>query len=234
MSDRGLSWQRWLPEDFASDQPAAAPVIAPCPPQEDDPRAHWQAELNTLRQQAEKNGYAQGFEQGRAAGEKQGYAEGFELGKAQGEAQGQESARERQERLTEQLEHVLLEFQQAIDSLRSAMPARLMQIALTAARQVIGQSTAIDCDALLKQIKQLMHEEILLNHQPTLWVHPVDLAALQTQLEELLSQRGWTLRADENLHRGGCRITTDDGELDATLAARWQMLCQLAQEEMQR
>ncbi|MFO4174696.1 FliH/SctL family protein, partial [Escherichia coli] len=43
-----------------------------------------------------------------------------------------------------------------------------------------------------------------------------------------LSLHGWRLRGDPTLHPGGCKVSADEGDLDASVATRWQELCRLA------
>ncbi|KUQ79883.1 hypothetical protein AWI24_05980 [Enterobacter hormaechei subsp. steigerwaltii] len=43
-----------------------------------------------------------------------------------------------------------------------------------------------------------------------------------------LSLHGWRLRGDPSLHHGGCKVSADEGDLDASVATRWQELCRLA------
>ncbi|WP_312110614.1 FliH/SctL family protein, partial [Pantoea septica] len=43
-----------------------------------------------------------------------------------------------------------------------------------------------------------------------------------------LDLHGWRLLADSTLHPGGCKLSAEDGDLDASVATRWQELCRLA------
>ncbi|MGV8776894.1 FliH/SctL family protein [Pseudomonas aeruginosa] len=43
-----------------------------------------------------------------------------------------------------------------------------------------------------------------------------------------LSLHGWRWRGDPTLHPGGCKVSADEGDLDASVATRWQELCRLA------
>ncbi|MGU8109318.1 FliH/SctL family protein [Escherichia coli] len=36
------------------------------------------------------------------------------------------------------------------------------------------------------------------------------------------------LMGDPTLHPGGCKVSADEGDLDASVATRWQELCRLA------
>ncbi|WP_369751602.1 FliH/SctL family protein [Pandoraea sp. B-6] len=37
-----------------------------------------------------------------------------------------------------------------------------------------------------------------------------------------LRAAGWTVRADSTIERGGCKAEAASGEVDATVATRWQ------------
>lgn len=102
------------------------------------------------------------------------------------------------------------------------------QMALEAARQVIGQTPTVDNSALIKQIQQLLQQEPLFSGKPQLRVHPDDLQRVDDMLGATLSLHGWRLRGDPTLHPGGCKVSADEGDLDASVATRWQELCRLA------
>ena len=104
----------------------------------------------------------------------------------------------------------------------------MVQMALEAARQVIGQTPTVDNSALIKQIQQLLQQEPLFSGKPQLRVHPDDLQRVDDMLGATLSLHGWRLRGDPTLHPGGCKVSADEGDLDASVATRWQELCRLA------
>ncbi|TCV95560.1 flagellar assembly protein FliH [Biostraticola tofi] len=229
MSDlsRQPQWQPWQPSDLGSAftklEAEMIPPLQPATLSDED----WQAELLRLRQQAETNGFNDGLEAGRLKGEQHGYTAGFQQGETAGIEQGRQEGCRQQQAVTDRLTAMLHELKITVDALDQIIPARLMQVALTAAHRIIGQAPMVDGHALLKHIQQLLHEEKLFSSQPTLWVHPDDLPLLQQQLAAALDNQGWQLLADGRIQRGGCRITTDEGELDATLETRWQQLCNL-------
>ncbi|MDU4274803.1 MAG: flagellar assembly protein FliH, partial [Enterobacter asburiae] len=115
-----------------------------------------------------------------------------------------------------------------LDALDSVIASRLMQMALEAARQVIGQTPVVDNTALIKQIQGLLQQEPLFSGKPQLRVHPDDLQRVEESLGATLNLHGWRLRGDPSLHHGGCKVSADEGDLDASVATRWQELCRLA------
>ncbi len=79
---------------------------------------------------------------------KQGYQEGL----ARGLEQGLAEAKSQQAPIHARMQQLVSEFQTTLDALDSVIASRLMQMALEAARQVIGQTPTVDNSALIKQI----------------------------------------------------------------------------------
>lgn len=230
MSD-ALPWKVWTPDDLAPPLAEFTPVDR-CEelPSEDGGEPELSAEqqleqqLAQLKIQAHEQGYNAGLAEGRKAGHEQGYQEGL----AQGLEQGQAQARSQQAPLHARMQQLVNEFQNTLDALDSVIASRLMQMALEAARQVIGQTPAVDNSALIKQIQHLLQQEPLFSGKPQLRVHPDDLQRVEEMLGATLSLHGWRLRGDPTLHHGGCKVSADEGDLDASVATRWQELCRLA------
>lgn len=106
-----------------------------------------------------------------------------------------------------------------------------MQLALAAAKQVLGQPPVCDGTALLNQIQQLIQQEPMFNSKPQLRVHPDDYQSVEQQLGTTFSLHGWRLLEDGELHPGGFKVSAEEakeGDLDASLATRWHELCRLA------
>ncbi|HGM5489931.1 TPA: flagellar assembly protein FliH [Serratia fonticola] len=227
MSDRlnTLPWQPWSPNDLAEPKPVPAPEIPPeviTIPQDDS--INEQQRLEMLRLQAQQQGQQQGF----AEGQQKGYDAGFQAGLEEGRQQGILAGQQQQQPITEHWQQLVTEFQHTLDALDSVIASRLMQLALTAAKQVIGQAPVCDGTALLGQIQQLIQQEPMFSGKPQLRVHPDDYERVEQQLGMTLSLHGWRLLADGQLHPGGCKVSAEEGDLDASLATRWHELCRLA------
>ncbi|MFS9379557.1 flagellar assembly protein FliH [Citrobacter sp. ANG330] len=225
-----LPWKIWTPDDLAPPLAEFVPMAHNDDPvsEEDEPEISAEQQLEQqlaqLKIQAHEQGYNAGLAEGRKAGHEQGYQEGL----AQGLEQGQAQARSQQAPLHARMQQLVSEFQHTLDALDSVIASRLMQMALEAARQVIGQTPAVDNSALIKQIQQLLQQEPLFSGKPQLRVHPDDLQRVEEMLGATLSLHGWRLRGDPTLHHGGCKVSADEGDLDASVATRWQELCRLA------
>ncbi|MBA0167930.1 flagellar assembly protein FliH [Pectobacterium sp. CFBP8739] len=231
---KNLAWQPWKLNDLA--EPVSNPVLPsyqvnnePELPDmerftEESALSAAEDELASLRestmQQARETGFAQGHQQG--------YDAGYQEGLAKGQQQGLQNALQQQQPIIEQMQNMVTEFQQTLDTLDSVIPARLMQLALTAAKQILGQPPVCDGNALLGQIQQLIQQEPMFSGKTQLRVHPSDLERVEQYLGPTLSLHGWRLLADSQLHPGGCKVSAEEGDLDASLATRWHELCRLA------
>ncbi|CAI2424151.1 flagellar assembly protein H [Serratia ficaria] len=228
MSERinALPWQPWSLNDLAEKPPAfePPPPVAASDAAPQDEQADLQQRLAQLRLQAEQQGRQQGY----ADGQQQGYEAGFQSGLEEGRQQGLLEAQQQQQPLTAHWQQLVTEFQHTLDALDSVIAPRLMQLALTAARQVLGQPPVCDGTALLGQIQQLIQQEPMFNGKPQLRVHPDDYPRVEQQLGVTLGLHGWRLLADGQLHPGGCKVSAEEGDLDASLATRWHELCRLA------
>lgn len=230
---KNLAWQPWQLNDLAEpvSKPAPAYQVSNEPELSDTERfpeenalSAAEDELASLRestmQQARETGFTQGHQQG--------YDAGYQEGLAKGQQQGLQNALQQQQPIIEQMQQMVTEFQQTLDTLDSVIPARLMQLALTAAKQILGQPPVCDGNALLGQIQQLIQQEPMFSGKTQLRVHPSDLERVEQYLGPTLSLHGWRLLADSQLHPGGCKVSAEEGDLDASLATRWHELCRLA------
>lgn len=228
-----LPWKRWTPDDLAPPMAEFMPALLPSSSSEesadeDVPELSEEEQraqmLAHLQMQAHEQGYNAGMNEGRQLGHQQG----FEEGKAQGLEKGLEESRQQQAPVHARMQQLVSEFQNTLDALDSVIASRLMQMALEAARQVIGHTPVVDNSALIKQIQGLLQQEPLFSGKPQLRVHPDDLQRVEEMLGATLSLHGWRLRGDPSLHHGGCKVSADEGDLDASVATRWQELCRLA------
>ncbi|MFM0034091.1 flagellar assembly protein FliH [Paraburkholderia strydomiana] len=214
MSDQSSSakeslsaYQRWEMASFD-------PVPAPPPEPEVDDGAAFEAELERLRDAA----HAQGIASGHVAGQALGYQAGYDQGHAQGFEQGQSEAREEAARLAA----LAATFKTALDGAQGAISETLVALALDIAQQVVRQHVQHDPTALIAAAREVLATEPALVGAPALIVSPADLPVVEAYLMEELQTRGWTVRTDASVERGGCRAQAGTGEVDAGIDTRWE------------
>ncbi|WP_036783280.1 flagellar assembly protein FliH [Photorhabdus aegyptia] len=229
MSDKlnHADWQPWKPNELTQWEKLRAkpePVDDSQEESECNEILEQAAMLDNLKEQARQAGHEQGFSEGQA----QGYEKGYQVGLEAGLEQGRKEAIQQQQPITEQWQNLLADFQHSLEGLDTIIASRLMQLALTAAKQILGQPAICDGTALLNQIREFIQQEPMLSGKPQLRVHPQDMPMVEQQLGNTLSLHDWRLLADNKLHPGGCKISAEEGDLDASLATRWHELCRLA------
>lgn len=228
---RSAAWQRWkmgeVATPFAS-RPPTPPVDAglygrdgSAPPKVHEPLSGLsplqpgllmdEAELARLRHLAQAAGHAEGLREGRAVGEQQGREAGFNEAR---QAAAQWAA----------LAHSL---PRALAEADAAMAEQLVALAMALAQQVLGLSLALQPEAVLAAVRELLNTEPALTGQPQLWLHPDDALLVKEHLSEELQDSGWRVRTDAQMARGGCRVQAASGEMDATLPTRWARLASL-------
>jgi len=200
------AYQRW---EMASFDP-----VPPAPPNSEADEAAFEAELERLREAA----HAQGIASGHVAGQALGYQAGYEQGHAQGFEQGRSEAREEAARLAALAET----FKAALDGAQGAISETLVSLALDIAQQVVRQHVQHDPTALIAAAREVLAAEPALIGAPALIVSPADLPVVEAYLMEELQTRGWTVRTDPAVERGGCRAQAASGEVDAGIDTRWE------------
>ncbi|MEA9392586.1 flagellar assembly protein FliH [Acerihabitans sp. TG2] len=217
-----LPWRPWALNDLARKAP---PLALPSLAGETEDRimvrqAALEEAHNKALQEAKRNGFAEGHTQGQQ--------EGYQAGLLLGQEEGRRQIQLEQQPVVAQLQMLVSEFQHSLDALDSVVTERLAQLALSAAKLVLGQTSDEGNNAMLQQIQQFLQQEPTFTGKPQLRVHPSLLPLVEQHLGATLSLQGWRLIADADLHPGGCKVSAPEGSLDASLATRWHELCRLA------
>ncbi len=167
---------------------AAAPAPAPKP--EEDDQAALKARLAALEREA------------------------FSKGFAQGERAGGEAAAQRAEamlrRLTETLEEITTLRQQMIHETERQM----VQLALAIARRVVHREVSIDHDLLIAMARVAL-DRLGESAQVTVRLSPEDFEATSAARATQWTGTHVTVVADARVGRGGCRVESEFGAMDA-------------------
>jgi flagellar assembly protein FliH len=208
------AWERWemgiLNEPATPAAPKRKPAatdiaLPPAAPPAIDP-----AELRRLRMDARALGEAEGRQEGWT----QGHAEGHTAGLASGLAAASAHA--------EQLRALAATLPAALQRAESELADAILTLALDVARQVVHRTLRAEPEWVLPLVQDLLHAEPALQGEPRLLLHPDDVALVKNSLGNELQIAGWQVRADDTLARGGCRVQSASGEMDASLETRWK------------
>jgi flagellar assembly protein FliH len=151
-----------------------------------------------------------------AAARERGHGEGFAAGYQAGVARA-DSERERVQGLLATLaDHAGAHEQRLLDE--------VLDFALLLARQLVGEALAVRRELVLPVVSAALKQLPQASQTVQLLLNPSDLELVRTFLsDEPLPQR-FQLVADVAVAPGGCRIETEQCEVDATLPSRWRRL----------
>lgn len=203
-------YQRFIPReelgDFATWQPGtfggapgkgpneqAAPPAAPPEPT----AADWQARVDTARQA----GYQDGYRDGLVA------LENFKQSFAQ--------------QATSQIGALLQGFDEQLAALDGQIAQALAHSAVLLAQQVLRAELNSHPEVVARVAAEAVNAVMLSARHIAVHVHPADLPLVAEGAAEALQARGARLSADASIPRGGVRVESDVGEVDARIAARW-------------
>ena len=206
-SKANTGYTRFIPReelgDFASWQPgtfggAAGPQPAEgaVPPAEPT-AADWQARVLAARQ----SGYQDGYRDGLVA------LENFKQSFAQ--------------QATSQIGALLDAFDAEFTALDKQIATAIANTAVQLAQQVLRCELAQRPELVATVASEAVNAVMLSARQISVHVNPHDLPLVAEGAEETLAARGARLHADSTIERGGVRVHSDVGDIDARIAVRW-------------
>ncbi|MHB1143966.1 MAG: flagellar assembly protein FliH [Thiobacillus sp.] len=163
------------------------------------PAEEAETELATLREAARAEGYAEGMAAGRTEGE-QAYG--------------------RMKQLAES-------FGNTLDNLDFRLADMVLALALDVARQVVAGELAARPERILDVVNLALKQMAETSREARLVLNPDDAALVRPHLEQVLDKNRLRIVEDVRIVRGGCLIETVQGDLDATLPARWRQVVQV-------
>ncbi|WP_435628398.1 flagellar assembly protein FliH [Candidatus Ferrigenium straubiae] len=156
------------------------------------------AELESIRQQAHDEGYAQGRDAGYAAGIQQARTE------------------------TALIHTLLQNLQDALNQVDGQLAQSLLDLSLEIARKMTGETLQAKPEIILKIVGDAIGSLPHFNQNAHLILHPDDAELVRRHMGEQLSHAGWKIFTDAQIGRGGCRVETTHSQVDATTEARWK------------
>jgi flagellar assembly protein FliH len=175
------------------------------------------SEIKALREKtmaaAREEGYREGFE----AAHEQGFAKGHEEGLVAGE----NDAREKTRLALEPIRHLALGFSAALNSLDGNIGEQIAQIALKIGQQLAVDAIKLSPESILGIVRSVLRSDPEMIGKPRLSANPEDIEMIKVAFGQELESLGWTLFGDSQISRGGCKVTSANGEIDATWETRW-------------
>jgi flagellar assembly protein FliH len=151
--------------------------------------------------------------------EREAFAKGF----AQGERAGAEAAAKRGEAMLRRLTQTLEEITGLREQMIRQTEEQMVRLALAVARRVVHREVTLDKDLLIAMARVAL-DRLGESARVAVRLNPEDFQATVGAQSAAWSGTHVTVVADARVARGGCRIDSDFGALDAGVDAQIQEL----------
>lgn len=164
--------------------------------EQEQPESVTESELAALREAARAEGYAEGLAAGRVEGEQAGG----------------------------RMKQMAESFSATLDNLDFRLADMVLELSLDVARQVVAGELAVHPERILDVVNLALKQMAETSREARLVLHPDDALLVRPYLDQVLDKNRLRIVEDARIERGGCMIETPQGDLDATLPARWRQV----------
>lgn len=146
-----------------------------------------------------------------------GYQDGYRDGLVALESFKQSFAQQ----MTAQIGTLVAGFDAAFGALEEQIADGVARTATALARQVVRSELAVRPELVAQVASDAINAVLLSARHMHVHVHPDDQALVAEGASDALAARGAQLVVDASVPRGGCRIESDIGDIDANVHTRW-------------
>lgn len=155
--------------------------------------------------------------------ERAAWEEAFAQGKEAGLAAARMEIETRRAELEQQaarLDSVMDLLAQPLKQLDAEMERQLVMLAFTLAKQLVRRELKADPSQVIGIVRDTVALLPIAARNVRVHLHPEDAALLREKLAETTADRAWSIVEDPVQGRGGCRVTTENSQIDARLETR--------------
>ncbi len=144
------------------------------------------------------------------------YDEAYTKGHAEGLAAGADEAHKRAERFDELLRALCEPF----DELDESVEKQLVELATTLVRQLFRREIRLDPTHVIGVVREAIQALPLASRSVQVHLHPDDACLVRESLAPAEGEPAWTIVEDPLIACGGCKVTTENSQIDASTEAR--------------
>lgn len=175
-----------------------------------------EAEIAQLREKARAQAYEDGYKEGFAAAREEGLAQGL----AEGVQAGEQEMREKTQLALEPIRHLALGFSTALNGLEAEIGEQIADIALKIGQQLAVNAIKEGPEVILNLVSAVLRSDPEMIGKPRLRANHEDLEMIKAQFGDEIEALGWKLIPDTQISRGGCKVISNNGEIDASWESR--------------
>lgn len=148
--------------------------------------------------------------------QQQAREEGFQIGRREGLEAGKKEIRAR----VHELDALMQTLAKPLEQLDGQVEEELVQLALAVARQLVRRELKTDPGQVLAVVREAMAALPLTARNVRLHLHPEDATLVRETLSVSDNERSWKIVDDPVLTRGGCKVSSDTSQIDASVERR--------------
>jgi flagellar assembly protein FliH len=148
--------------------------------------------------------------------QKEAYDEAFQQGLSDGVAAGQEEVRQRAARF----DALLTKLARPFEDLDETVEKHLVELAMTVVQQLFRRELRQDPGHVVGVVREAIHLLPVASRNVQVRLHPDDAGFVREALPRSAGERAWTIVEDPMIERGGCKVTTEQSQIDAQAESR--------------
>ncbi len=152
--------------------------------------------------------------------QKEAYEEAWKEGYEEGQKAGEQAVKERVARLDSLLRALAGPF----DRLDGQIEKQLVELAMDVVRQLFRREISREPTHVIGVVREAIQLLPVASRAVHVHLHPDDAAIVRDYLAPAEGEPAWTIVEDPLTTRGGCRVTTENSQIDATAEARLNAL----------
>ncbi len=162
------------------------------------------AELKKLHQQAQEEGFRNGYQKGH----EKGYTEGHEKGMAVFHQRA------------EVLRRLMVNLDTPLQDLDSEVEQSMVDLISLISRHIVRRELRTDPGEIVAAVREAMGMLPIGARHPRIYLNPEDVEIVREALSLGEEERNWRLESDPLITRGGCMVETQSSFVDASIENR--------------
>ncbi|MEM6639237.1 MAG: flagellar assembly protein FliH [Pseudomonadota bacterium] len=152
--------------------------------------------------------------------QKQAYEEAFAQGVEDGRAAGRQEAAAQMKDQVDLLNAIVGQLAAPFATLDRALEEQTAHLAMSVVRRLFRRELKMDPGAIVGVVREGLEALPVSANNVRVLLHPDDAELVDRALTDTDGERAWRIIEDPLLSRGGCRIETETSRIDARVEAR--------------